>query len=381
MNISVKASTKLDYKASKEEFELLSGNAAGVCYMPVDFEKLNNEDKSKTIGRVARTIGGGHHSVCGHAFVTLQIENAPKLFAMLLNNEKVYNTSEKSARYTHMALNGIEKELYDKWCKILFDLISKKYGNVKYFDEKRITKLSMEIARYFTSIMTPTSFEYTVDYRQLNYICGWLKKLENSENDLYKMLVPTANEFLNKINDLDYLNNDLMDDRKDRSFSLIGKRVRNEEFGENYSINYDASFAYLAQAQRHRTLSYELLVPEKFSCYIPDIIKGKDELVQEWIGDMNKVADLRPQGELLLINERGAYENLILKSRERLCTAAQHEIMKVTNKIMNKYVANTTSQIARDEMLMYANKARCMTGYPCKEPCGFMEGTDLTRKI
>ena len=45
---------------------------------------------------------------------------------MILNNEKDYSTSEKSARYTKFEnLSGKEGELYTKWLDILSPIILK----------------------------------------------------------------------------------------------------------------------------------------------------------------------------------------------------------------------------------------------------------------
>ena len=187
----------------------LGGMLAGICYMPNDFASLQSEEMLKTMKRANGTMKSGHHSVFEHYYLTLYLENIPKLFAMLLNNEKVYTTSEKSARYTKMALKGIEKELYDKWCEKLEFLIKQKYGNQSYFDEKRIHKLAMENARYFTSVMTPTSMAYTVSFRQLNYLCGWLKEFEHSTNPIYKLLASTASEFVEIISAGHYLDDNL----------------------------------------------------------------------------------------------------------------------------------------------------------------------------
>lgn len=52
---------------------------------------------------------------------------------MILNNEKVYNTSEKSARYTKMNPSKEEKELYEKWINIYKEKISVEYPKI---DEK-----------------------------------------------------------------------------------------------------------------------------------------------------------------------------------------------------------------------------------------------------
>ena len=114
MKIKVIASTKVGYKMPKEEAIDFSGKEAGICYLPDDLEKLFGEDKEKTLKRAQRTLKSGHHSVFGHPTYNLTLEGIPKILAMILNNEKVYNTSEKSARYTKMNPSKEEKELYEK---------------------------------------------------------------------------------------------------------------------------------------------------------------------------------------------------------------------------------------------------------------------------
>lgn len=360
---------------------ILAGNLAGICYMPHDFETLKNEEESKTIKRAHSTMKSGHHSVFEHYYYTLYLENIPKLFAMLLNNEKMYTTSEKSARYTKMELSGIEKELYDKWSDKLGKIIAEKYGHLSYFDERRIKKLAMENARYFTSVMTPTSMAYTVSLRQLNYLCGWLKQFETSNNPIYKMLSPYASEFVEVVSAKNLLSPDLMDDGKGREFSLIGKRVRQEQFGECYSVNYKGSFAMLAQAQRHRTLHYEMMLDENPEYYIPLILTENPYLVDEWLRDMEQVEHLLPQGQLVSINERGDYENLILKAKERLCTSAQLEVMCNTQQTIERIIKNTDNEFVRKDLEKINTGARCTSGFKCTTPCAFKEGIDLSRLI
>ena len=111
MKIEVIASTKPGEITKKEDFDLFSGKCAGVCYMVDSFEALLDEPEEKTRKRILRTQKGGHHSVFDHNYVTLYLEGIPKLLAMLINNEKMYTTSEKSARYTKMKMEGKEKEL------------------------------------------------------------------------------------------------------------------------------------------------------------------------------------------------------------------------------------------------------------------------------
>ena len=381
MNIEVAASTKMGYVTEKFELDQFGGSSAGVCYMPLDFNALKNEDIEKTFGRSDRTKESGHHSVFGHSRITFDLENIPKLFAMLLNNEKVFDTSEKSARYTKMELSGIEKELYDKWNNKLSKIIYEKYGHLSYFDERRIKKLAMENARYFTSVMTPTSMRHSISYQQLNYMCGWMQQFENSENPIYKMLAPTASEFVQKMEDFGYLDKELMNDGKGREFSLIGKRVRQEQFGECYSVNYKGTFAMLAQAQRHRTLHYEMMLDEKAEYFIPLILQDNPALIEEWLKDMKKVAEILPQGQLLNINERGDYENLILKAKERLCTAAQLEVVRNTQNTIERIIKNTDNDFVRRDLEKINTGARCTSGFKCATPCAFKEGIDLSRLI
>ncbi len=381
MNIEVLAGTSFENIGKRDDYNLFGGKMAGICYMPHDFQTLNNEPEQKTQNRANGTKNSGHHSVFEHSSVTLYLENIPKLFAMLLNNEKVFTTSEKSARYTKMELSGIEKELYDKWTEKMSFLISSKYGHLSYFDERRIKKLAMENARYFTSVITPTSMSYTVSYRQLNYICGWMQQFSESDNQIYKMLAPTANEFVQRMEDFGYLDKDLMNDGKGREFSLIGKRVREEQFGECYSVNYKGSFAMLAQAQRHRTLHYEMMLDDNPEYFIPLILQDSPALVEEWLRDMKKVAEILPQGQLLNINERGDYENLILKAKERLCTAAQLEVMRNTKETIERVIKNTDNDFVRRDLEKINTGARCTSGFKCTTPCAFKEGIDLSRLI
>ena len=220
-----------------------------------------------------------------------------------------------------------------------------------------------------------------MSYRQLNYLCGWLKEFEHSDNPIYKMLSPYASEFVEIMSAKNILVPELMEDGKNREFSLIGKRIRKEQFGECYSVNYLASFAALAQAQRHRTLHYEMMPLEHKEFYIPYILTEDTSLIKEWLRDMQDVAEFTPQGELIHINERGDYENLILKAKERLCTSAQYEVMQNTKDTIQKIINNTNNEYVKKDLEKINKGARCVSGYKCATPCAFKEGIDLTRII
>ena len=111
MEIKVIASTKVGYVMPKDEAVDFSGKSAGICYLPDTVETLFAEAPEKTQRRADGNIKSGHHSVFGHPTYNLCLEGIPKILAMILNNEKIYNTSEKSARYTHMEPSPQEKEL------------------------------------------------------------------------------------------------------------------------------------------------------------------------------------------------------------------------------------------------------------------------------
>ena len=381
MKIKVIASTKVGYALPKEEAVDFSGKSAGICYLPDTLDTLFAESAEKTQRRAQGNIKSGHHSVFGHPTYNLSLEGIPKILAMILNNEKMYNTSEKSARYTVMEPSPEEKELYEKWTKIYAEEISKKYPE---FDEKRVKKLAQENARYLISVFTPaTVMEYTVNFVQLNYIINWAKDyIENETDTAFSVkLKKVFKEFLKEMPDLEV---EGLDSRvKNRAFSMFATRKnRSEEFGENYSVNYLASFAQLAQAHRHRTLSYEMSLLDTPQYYIPPIIRGTN-LEKEWLEDISSLEEYFPQGMLIKVNERGTIENFVLKCTERLCGAAQLEIMEQTEEIMNKYLdAVKGKSELYNYLLPYSKGARCtFPGWKCTSPCIFGGKNAMNRII
>lgn len=380
MKIEVIASTKVGYVLSKEEAIDFSGKSAGICYLPDSLEKLFAEPTEKTRKRANGNLESGHHSVFGHPTYNLILEDIPKIIAMILNNEKIYNTSEKSARYTKMKSSEQEKNLYEKWITIYKDTISKEYPN---FEEKRVQKLAQENARYLISIFTPaTTMEYTVSFEQLNFIISWFEDYINNEkeNSFTTKVKDAMKEFLQALPELkvEKLNPRL----KGTKLSLFASRNREEGFGENYCTNYLASFSQLAQAQRHRTLAYEMTLLENPEYYVPEIIKGT-KLEEEWIKDISSLEEYYPQGMLVKVNERGTVENFVLKCTERLCGAAQFEIMKQTKTTMDKYLKEVKDKtVIYQYLLPYSKGARCtFPGWKCNSPCIFGGKNAMNRKI
>ncbi len=386
---------------------LVAGLMGATCYMPENFEKLNSKPVENILNIATQVENSGHHSTFGHSFLTLEISGLPKALAMVLNNEKEYNTSEKSARYTVMKdIEPKQNALYEKWVNIFEREIKKLYpdGSNKFFDEKgkKARKLAQENARYLISVFTPTNMEYSTSFRQLNYICHWMEgEIEKPENKFYEQLIPSMQEFVEFCKDRNIYSERLFDG-KDRGFSLFDEPVLKTVYSSNYQGMYKMSFACLAQDQRHRTLDLAInkfTFPNDFKkiteFYIPPIIANNPALRDEYLKDMASVAQFLPQGTLLDVSEAGSYKNFILKAKERLCACAQKEIRDLTLKQTKDYAnelyidANTLpEEDLRRQARRMANKlqvmtkgSRCKSGYKCKAPCGFLDGINLESQI
>ena len=121
---------------------------------------------------------------------------------------------------------------------------------------------------------------------------------------------------------------------------------------------------------------------EKKEYYVPPIIECDEKLLKEWLEDIASVGEVCPQGEMVLINESGKYEDFILKCKERLCSAAQLEIADQTRETLLKYQKYTTSDRIKKDIVKYTRGARCtFRDFICSEDCKFKEGKTMTRRI
>ena len=377
MKIKCIASTHVGYTMTKEGALRLGGKAAGVCYMAGTMDDILYENSDKTMRRVGLTLGSGHHSVYEHAQFTLYLEGIPKILAMILNNEKQFSTSEKSARYTKMKIEGKEKELYDKWVEKLENIIKFTYTKMPAAKAK---KMAMENARYFISVFTPsTNMMYTCNFRQINYILHWCEDYiaNEPETDFTLKVKAVLKDFLAQ---MQYFYVPEMNcSQKPRKLSLFDDKKRKEQWGEVYCVNYEGSLAYLAQAQRHRTISYSMSFPQEPKFYVPEILwntEGRFEPmkdIEEWQEDMRSIAGNYPQGLLVNICERGTVENLINKAYERLCGQAQLEIMRITSQTIKRFILEVecTYPDIHDELKRIDVGSRCNFGWECNEPCFF----------
>ncbi len=346
-----------------DEMLEFSRNCARVCYSEKDFEELQEEKPDLKL--TERLLKSGHHSVFEHINLTFNMKGIPKILAMVLNNEKQYATSEKSARYTQMSeIDERQKEKYDKWKAILIPEINKVFPNLKdkKIREISIKKLAQENARYMTSIFTPTKMIHTVNLRQLNFLIyefeNFIKKYQCGEKVLKTRLTGSMNEFLKQT---DFLKINGLENQTDRHLSLFNKKKVKEHFGDTYSTNYLMSFAGLAQAHRHRTINYHISDgiqnESKLGFFVPDILP--ENLKEEWVKDLKKISEYDfPQAQLIRINERGIKEDFKSKRTLRECGHAQYEIMKNTLETSLKY-----SFV--DDEIIFDEKPKC-TPKGCK---------------
>lgn len=375
---------------NKEEAIKYCAKIAGICYSESGFNKLINESEDKTLRRASLTLDNGHHSVYDHVLINFNLENVPKILAMVLNNEKEYITSEKSLRYTKINSENVtnkEEVLYNKWVDIFKVKIRKLYKDV--YNDKKLEKLAQENARYLTSVFIPTEMIYSTTFRQINYIVSWMEDYINNIDEFDNFQSKLALEmksFISELKKLNVLDERLMENEKNRKLSLFGRNVDSKEeyFKDTYSTNYKTSFSSLAQAQRHRTLDYEMELLKDKEYFIPPIILDDDLYISEWLQDMEMVKDNYPQGELVLVNEKGKYEDFILKCKERLCSNAQLEIMRQTRETLLKYIdyLEKENNPLKDEIVKYSYGPRCtFLDYTCKENCGFSRARNLNRRV
>ena len=221
---------------------------------------------------------------------------------------------------------------------------------------------------------------------QFNYLVSFMEAFlsKGAENDFETKLMPYLEEFVAKLKDLEYYDEELARNEKRRGLSLFAEdRPIEEYFGDVYATTYEASFAELAQAQRHRTLSYSMRVkPNEY--YIPEIIRESKAYVELWLSDLEDLKDNYPQATLLTINEMGTLDNFILKMKERKCTFAQLEINKITNETLKKYEHALRMKIhpRASEIIEYTKGSRCtFADFTCTAPCGFALGINETRIV
>jgi len=328
---------------NQENAKRLVQNHARKCYTEKIWDELVEENFKS--GLVKSLIDRGHHSPFDHFVINFDFDGVPKALAMAFNNQSVYTTSEKSARYTKMSkIPEHQLGLYDKWGSWFHSEISKRFSEsdfpklyIKGSDDKTpAEKLSQENARYMTSVFTPSSMTHTVSWRQANILYhsfnDFIKENEKSSDEFKLRLADSMRGYVDSSAVKDWI----IDEAQVKMKGGISLRFFRDEPVEEvlsckdiYSINYSASFASLAQLHRHRLAVYDVSngwqkgAPLDF--YIPRLVEAAGKS-NEWLEDAESVSKYDfPQAQLLKVGERGMREHIIAKSLERMCGLAQLE--------------------------------------------------------
>ncbi len=352
---------------TKEEWLSFSRACGRVCYTEKEFEQvIGEQDKS---GLIERTLRSGHHSIFEHINLTFYMSGIPKILAMILNNERQYATSEKSARYTQMSgLPNEQKKIYDKWLNLLIPKIEEVYPIIADAESKAtaVTKLAQENARYMTSVFTPTKMVHTLNLRQLNFLMDQLGEYyqdkKYSKNRFENRL---AQQIPDLVEQLEEFKISGLENQTNRHLSMFNYDCYPEHFSDVYSTQYLLSFAGLAQAHRHRTITYNMLTPGEnadYGFFLPSIVKASG-LADEWWDDLKEIAKIDyPQAQMVQVRERGNLEDFRSKTILRLCGHAQYEIMRNTLKIAKKYA----KEIGELENWI---SPKCQRGRKCTGKC------------
>ena len=340
-----------------ESIKTFSGSNAGVCYMSNCYFNESVSGEENAIKRFNHTMKSGHHSVADHYNVTILMEDIPKILAMILNSTQTYATSEKSARYTVMEnLTEEESKIVDKWNTILGKVLINNHG----LSEENATKIARENSRYFISIFSPaTTMSHTKTVREWNYLYQWMNKLLNrmkkyNEQDgilhtFSKNMIPWVEKYCDWFQNSDIYIEDMIDPN-DRFLeflpqiemgSLKNKMYTQSILKDSYSVMYHASFAALAQLQRHRSIKYvinDMSTLENPVFFVPEFIAKDDELVHEWREDMYSLRERIPQGLVVEVAELGTIDKFLLKCNERLCGRAQYETMSLVRDMLDGFI-------------------------------------------
>ena len=184
-------------------------------------------------------------------------------------------------------------------------------------------------------------------------------------------------------------------DNKNRKFYFLANQVgfpiadTYERHTDSYLIKYKASFADLAQEQRHRTLKYYMCsdCTQPLQFYVPEVLKecGTDEDVQEWSSDLESVSDTFPIATMVDIVETGFISDFMLKCDERLCGRVQLETMNTIKTNLLKLARSyDKSPFMIDQLNRHIRDGKIIMKcgvLKCKEPCYFGAANALNRKI
>lgn len=367
---------------TKENILKIAGSYANICYSHKNYDDFCNSERNTKIAE--HCIKSGHHSIFDHINITFSLENIPKLIVLMLNNIGIYNTSEKSGRYTQF--NVDKYPIYKKWIG-LFEKVILNTNSVKQHikdDLKLVNKLAMENARYFLPIDFETNLIYTISIRNLSYLYDALIKLIEIRKDgewyeyidlikNFKDELTNACPFIEELKIFPKDGNDnflnKIDFYKETNLEDSSTIISGSEDYDIYKITYTCSYACLGQLQRHRTTKLNTNVSYFTGYYIPPILYEKEnsKYLEEYKYDYSdywyKGGEYNLLADCVEVTETGTIGDFKLKALERLCSRAQLEICNITKKYIKELGITSFNK--------YGNLvAKCGTK-KCLEPCKY----------
>ena len=366
---------------TKENILKIAGSYANICSSHKNYDDFCNSERNTKI--TEHCIKSGHHSIFDHINITFSLENIPKIIVFMLNNIGMYNTSEKSGRYTQFDVD--KYPTYKKWIG-LFEKVILNTNSVKQHikdDLKLVNKLAMENARYFLPIDFETNLIYTISIRNLSYLYDALCELigEYNEDVCLNEEVSFITSFKNKLIEVCPFIEELKIFPKHGNNNLLNRidfwRMSKVDWDWNitpftsgtddddiYRITYDCSYACLGQLQRHRTTKLHFSFCNSNGFYVPPILREKENkmYLEEYTKDYWECS-YTPMADLVQVTETGTIGDFKLKALERLCSRPQLEITNLTRRYIEEL--NITSFNKNDKLV-----AKCGTK-ECLEPCKY----------
>lgn len=368
------------------------GTIGGECYSTDGMPVLASQPREKAFVRADNCANGGHLSVFGHFVATLELVGISKAMCMLLNNNHINNTSERSMRYTNMknACTAEDLRLYDKWKEIFLNKINETYGK-KYpeiFTKSLITKKANENARYIISSYYKTRMVYTNDVREFTYISRTIDYVLTLGDEMPPFLKGMKEELIefNTLLKGTGLVFDAFNDQREKAFSLLSKnnKVIKPYYGDCIADTYKMSLSCTAQLQRHRFLNISIAFDETPEFFVPEILRDDENLVKDWLNDCNSVKDRFPGATLINVNEIAPANLIIKKDYERLCSSVQQELCIQSleqAKRIAKNMSDDYKELKAQFSRLVGSKCLWQEGFKCPTPCGFIEGVKCTRKV
>lgn len=263
----------------------------------------------------------------------------------LIKALKASNTSNELTKLADVLTLKNGEIVYSSEIEQYRHYIEEKLADIKKYDDLQSFKLAQENARYMLSVFTPTVLQYSMSYRQTALVVDYLDKFwddnKNNEIKLYAQLAQEAKAMSNEFKAL--FKSFPLHDIKNQCIRLMpdthstGKSAKHNCLCDSYTVSYLASFAALAQLTRHRTIRHSFVLcnkqSEKPKYFVPPIVEHYG-LKDEWLNDIESLADFFPQGLQVVCTEQGIIEDFALKCKERCCSRAQLETAQITQDVL-----------------------------------------------